>query len=284
MKISGLGVMAVLRDEAATLRPWLRVLEELEVSYCGSIVYSFVENDSLDDTPAILQAWLRQRPGCLISERLGRPSLRQGRSVNRTIALASARNLALERLLQHPVEWVAVVDGGLELSAGHLLRMILQLFRQPTIAMVAASAIQNVPDVAGQHAFSHYDSWALLDRQGRGGITFAANPLWDPIDRGRWQQGLPVAVSSAFGGLAVVRRTAIEATSARWHGAHGCEHWSFCSQLQAFGPVLVDPKVQPFMRHQHPPRWSEGYAHKVRQSLLKVADECAVSVFRQSAS
>jgi len=284
MKISGLGVMAVLRDEAETLRPWLRVLDELEVEHCGSIVYSFVENDSLDGTPAILQAWLRQRRGCLISESLGRPSLRQGCSVNRTTAMASARNLALERLLQHPVEWIAVVDGGLELSSGHLWRLILQLFRHPKIAMVAGSAIQNVPDVAGQHAFSHYDSWALLDRQGRGGITFAANPLWDPTDRGRWQQGLPVAVNSAFGGLAVVRRTAIEATSARWHGSHGCEHWSFCSQLQAFGPVLVDPKVKPFIRHQDPPCWSEGYAHKVRCSLLKVAEECAVRTSFQSAS
>lgn len=262
-----LGVMAVLRDEQSTLDPWLRAFEEMERWCAAPIVYSFLENDSTDATPASLQAWMAQRPGSLMSERWGAPSLRQGRSAQRTIALAAARNQALERLLRHPVDCVAIVDGGLKIAAAQVFRLMQQLLSRPSAAMLAASAMQNVPDVLGEGPLSHYDSWALRDRWGRGGITFAENPLWQAIDRERWRAGLPVAVNSAFGGMAVVRRSALEASGARWEGERGCEHWAFCAQLRSVGSVLVDPLVRPLVWHADPPGWDLAYAHRIQEAL-----------------
>lgn len=262
-----LGVMAVLRDEQHSLEAWLKAFEDLEHGFQASIVYSFLENDSTDATPAMLQAWMAHRSGSLMSECRGAPSLRQGRSAARTIALAAARNQALELLLRHPVAWIAVVDGGIQIAAAQISRLLEQLLKRPQAAMVAASAMQNVPDVLGEGPLSHYDSWALRDRWGRGGITFAENPLWQAIDRERWRAGLPVAVDSAFGGMAVVRRSALEASGARWDGERGCEHWAFCAQLRTVGSVLVDPLVRPLVWHVEPPGWNAAYAHRIHEAL-----------------
>ena len=239
----------------------------LERELTVPVVYSVVENDSVDCTPQHLQAWLQNRPGCWISERCGAPSLRKGQSSERTQALAARRNLALDRLLQFPFDVVLVIDGGLEITPRQPLRILHQLLRNPAAAMVAAAAIQNVPDVFGEEVWSHYDSWAFRDLQGRGGITFAAIPLWDGRERERWRAGLPVAVASAFGGMAAVRRSLLEVSGARWEGSRGCEHWAFCADLRRCGPVLVDPLVQPLVRHVNPPQWSAAYAQRVRAGL-----------------
>ena len=267
MILSGLGILAVLRDEQNTLLPWLAALEQLEQRCTTPIVYSFLENDSSDATANLLQAWMANRLGSMVSERLGAPSLRHGRAAQRTIALANVRNRALEHLLLHPVQWVAIVDGGLQITAAQIWRLIQQLEKRPNASMLAGSAMQNVPDVFGDGPLSHYDSWALRDRNGRAGITFAENPLWLAIDRERWRAGMPVAVNSAFGGMAVVRRAALEASGARWDGEDGCEHWTFCARLRACGPVLVDPLVRPLVWHADPPRWTPAYADRVQQAL-----------------
>jgi len=262
-----LGIMAVLRDEQLSLDPWLQAFEQLENSLAIPIVYSFLENNSSDATPAMLRAWMAGRSGSLICEQVGAPSRRTGRAAERTIALAAARNQALDCLLRYPLQVVAIVDGGLQINVHQIRRLLQQLQCRPHASMVAASAMQNVPDVFGSSPFSHYDSFALRDALGRPGITFAEIPVWDRIERERWRAGYPVAVKSAFGGMAVVRRDAVEATSARWDGASGCEHWAFCAALWRYGPVVVDPLVQPMVWHAQPPRWSQNYAWRVSQAL-----------------
>lgn len=256
-----------MRDEQPSLPFWFQAFEQLERCCSGDVVYSVVENDSHDATPSLLHAWLCRRQGSYITERLGAPSRREGTALERTVALAAARNLALERLLLHPVKWILIVDGGFSIHADQIWRLMQHLEANPGVAMVAASAMQNVPDVFGLAPFSHYDSFALRDALNRPGITFAEIPLWDRIERERWRAGYPVEVNSAFGGMAVVRRDALEATSARWDGAVGCEHWAFCAALRRFGPVVVDPLVQPLLWHSHPPRWSQNYADRMRQAL-----------------
>jgi hypothetical protein len=72
------GLLAVLRDEAANLPRFLGLLELLELqSVLSGLFCSFYENDSSDATPTLLARWLQHRPGSLISEQLGEARFRE---------------------------------------------------------------------------------------------------------------------------------------------------------------------------------------------------------------
>ena len=230
-----LGLLATLRDEAAHLPRFLNLLEQLDGRpEWGPLVCSFYENDSHDGTAAVL---------------------------------AAARNRALEPLLQQQLDWLLVIDADLQVQPAQVLALHRLLLRYPEAAMVCASAVQNVPDVLGEGPWSYYDSWALRDRQGRGGITFAANPFCDPPDRWRWMAGLPVPVAAAFGGMALLPMAVVRQQGLQWQGDQGCEHWAFCAGARRAGPVLACPTVRPVVWHAQPPRWSAAYAAGVRSQL-----------------
>lgn len=267
-----LALLSILRDEATRLPQFLAALEDLEAHpSVGELCCSFYENDSRDATAALLGEWLRHRRGYLQTERLNQPRLR-GREPARTQRLAAARNQALLPLLQHwPVgadAWLVVVDADLRISAAQVLALIAVLGAAPGAAMACASAEQNVPDLFGHGAWSYYDTFALVDRAGRRGLTYAAVPFWDPADRATWLAGRPVSVASAFGGMAVAPLALVRQLQVRWNGAEGCEHWAFCAGLRQAGAVLACPHVRPRVVHPHPPRWSTAYRQQ-RQAQLR---------------
>ena len=100
-----IGLLATLRDEVLALPRFFRLLESLESdSRVDRLFCSFYENDSTDDTPEILAAWLRERPGVLQSERLGAPRLR-GCEISRTMLMAEARNQALAGFADEYLDW-----------------------------------------------------------------------------------------------------------------------------------------------------------------------------------
>ena len=110
------GLLAVLRDEAANLPRFLGLLELLEQqSMLSGLFCSFYENDSSDATPALLASWLQHRPGSLISEQRGEVRFR-GRQPARTQRLAEARNRALEPLLERSLQWLLVIDVDLQIQ------------------------------------------------------------------------------------------------------------------------------------------------------------------------
>ena len=105
-----IGVMAILRDEAQALPRFFQLLEALESdSRVQRLFFSFYENDSVDDTPELLAAWLRGHRGVLQSERLGVPRL-SGREISRTMLMAEARNRALAGFGDEPLDWLVVID------------------------------------------------------------------------------------------------------------------------------------------------------------------------------
>jgi hypothetical protein len=128
--------------------------------------------------------------------------------------------------------------------------------------------MQNVPDVFGESSWSYYDSWALRDLDGGSGLTFAENPFRRSCDRWRWMAGLPVSVSSAFGGVSLLAMDVVRHHQLCWDGEAGCEHWAFCARARRAGPVLACPTVRPQVWHPHPPRWSDAYAHWARCQLI----------------
>jgi hypothetical protein len=262
-----LGVLAVLRDEAANLPRFFAALEDLERQPgIRGLVPSFYENDSCDGTVELLRQWVQGRPGGVISEQLGVARI-GGRAPQRTVRLAAARNAALQQLLAWSTDLVLVVDADLQFTAQQVLQLLAVLQSDSRIAMACASAIQNVADLFGRGAWSYYDSWALQDRGGRPGITMAAVPFWTLEDRAAWLAGRPVAVASAFGGMALLRTSTICDHGLHWHGAAGCEHWAFCAGARQAGVVVACPAVTPLVIHPTPPHWKLAYRDQKRLQL-----------------
>ena len=244
-----IGLLATLRDESQALPRFFALLEALEADpRVERLFCSFYENDSSDDTPEYLAAWLMNRPGVLQSERLGAPRL-HGREISRTMRMAEARNKALAGFADERLDWLVVIDADLYSRPRHIWQLIEVLQRDRGVAMACASALQNLPDIFGRSPWSYYDSFALIDQGGRQGMTGARVPLWDLDDRAAWMAGRPVSVLSAFGGIAVLPMELHRRHRLQWQGDQGCEHWAFCMAAGQAGRVLACPEVSPLVIH-----------------------------------
>lgn len=275
-----LGICAVLRNEAENLPALFKVLEDLEShSEIGQIVYSFYENDSVDQSASLLVDWLRGRTYSFISEVLGLPYWRSEER-ERTQLLATARNAALRRLLQRPTDYVLILDVDLEFSANDCYRLIDVLNQHPHAAMTCASSIQPLVSIDTGSPWSYYDSWALIDRMDRAALSGLEVPFLDLEDRHRWMTGQPIPVNSAFGGVAVVRTSVLRKHNVTWNGNAGCEHWAFCRQVRQGGSILVLPDPQPRVRTKPSdmglhPQYINGVRDLLRQHGINVAGDAA---------
>lgn len=266
-----IGVLATLRDECKALPRFFRLLEAIEADLRVERLFcSFYENDSTDDTPERLAAWLRDRPGVLQSERLGTPRLR-GRETSRTMRMAEARNRAMAGFSDERIDWLVVIDADLYAKPFHIWQLIEVLQSDRGAAMACASALQNLPDIFGRSPWSYYDSFALIDQGGRPGMTGARVPFWDLDDRAAWMAGRPVSVRSAFGGIAVLPMALHRRHRLRWQGDQGCEHWAFCLSAGQAGRVLACPEVTPLVIHEDDSiAWHPTYPDRRRQQLKEL--------------
>ncbi len=268
-----LAVLSVLRDESSSLPSFFAFLEGLEnQSLFGDLYFSFYENDSSDGTCHQLAHWLSSRSGSFISEHFGEsPHGTFSQHSSRTLRLADARNKALIPLLSTDCRWLLVVDADVIACPSHVHRLLEILLANPNASMVCASTVQYVPDILGNAPYSYYDTWALRDLDGNGGITFLQNPFQKPTDRFRWMSGLPVSVMSAFGGMSILSLDTVRLVQARWDGHDGCEHWAFCDAMRQCGPVLACPTVMPLVQHlDGVPRWTETYAMRIKQFIASM--------------
>ncbi|TCD58111.1 glycosyltransferase [Synechococcus sp. BS55D] len=262
-----IGVLATLRDEINALPRFFQLLEGLEAdSRVDHLFCSFYENDSTDGTPERLAFWLRGRAGVLQSEQLGAPRLR-GREISRTMRMAEARNKALAAFADEPLDWLVVIDADLHAKPEHIWQLIEELQRRAGVVMACASALQNLPDIFGRSPWSYYDTFALIDHAGRLGITGARVPLWNLEERAAWMAGRPVAVRSAFGGIAVMPMTLPRRLQLQWQGDQGCEHWAFCLAAGQEGLVVACPNVTPLVIHNDSIAWHPTYPDRRRRQL-----------------
>ena len=265
-----IGLSAIFRDEAKNLPRFFSLIDALDAdSRVDRLFCSFYENDSLDETPQLLASWLKDRPGLLQSEKLSTPRLR-GREITRTICMAEARNHALDGFADEHLDWLVVIDPDIHANTSHIWQLIDVVRRDRYVSMACASALQNIPDLFGHSPWSYYDSFALLDRRSRLGITGAIVPVRDLQERALWMAGRPVPVQSAFGGIAVTSMATVRSHRLRWDGSQGCEHWSFCIGAAPAGQVVACPQVNPLVLHAHPRPWSDQYLSRRRLELKKL--------------
>lgn len=263
-----IGISAVLRDEEKNLSQFFYSLESLEnCEEVASVSYSFYENDSSDGTPVQLIQWLCGRHYVFKSEKRGWPRFK-GKDNRRTQLLARARNTSLLNLMQNQLDYVVIVDVDISIELKHYLGLIHMLRDNDNAVMACASSVQPRQAIDTGNPTSYYDSWALIDRFGRPAIAGLEIPFLSKDDRESWLRGDPVSVQSAFGGLAVVKASAIRQQKALWDGRSGCEHWQFCKSLLRAGEILVSPNLKPSAdsgRDGHP--FNPQYVESVKNLL-----------------
>jgi glycosyltransferase involved in cell wall biosynthesis len=217
MKKAAIVICGITRDDAETLPLTIQRIEKTGGLFADYHVVIF-ENDSRDDTAAILRQWEEENAKVtILSESLReRPDLTE----NRFERLAYCRN----RYLEH-VENTSELDGSpyvmvvdMDLRGGWSADGIAASFAEMGWDAVAANAI-------GYHNLrrTYYDTWALKPP-----TVLKEKWLYRLIGEG-WQfrRGAPlIPVESAFGGLALYRREALlgRRYAGTEDGREVCEH------------------------------------------------------------
>lgn len=239
---------------AANLNRWVQASER-----CQGWQLHIESNDCEDDTVQVLHDFCRQFPQATFHyQELGRQQFSAEFAGPRTIALAEYRD-ACQRWVRDcaaDADYVIVIDwdqwGGWS-HAGLLNALGWLVEIQGAYGMASVSLMQHpahFTDKTGktttQKTWMHYDAWAL---RGVG----QPDCYWDDYTNGQggWKHhwlppvgSSPVAVGSAFGGMAIYRTDAYLAGT--YDGTADCEHVPFHASIRkATGQTLY---VCPAMR------------------------------------
>lgn len=236
-----LSVISLFRDSASYIHDTFANLAALERQH--DVDYYFYENDSADETVALLRTWMTNRPGTLVSERLGRPRFSQTTEPERLTAMADYRNRILRTARQSRSEWTLLLDSDVSFSSTTI--DTLHAHADASVAMLTPCVEYNVAchmcsPTCGRRAY--YDTFALRDRANRRGQSFSCNPFWEADDRDAWAAGHPVEVHCAFAGAALIRTHVLH--QCVWDSAGDCEHVPFAGQVRTHGRILAVPAAR----------------------------------------
>ena len=249
-----LAVLALWRDSESYLEHSLAQFDAMEEALLEkeiNTVYAFFENDSADKTPQLLQSWLQDRMGFVVSERIGAPKWGSVASLERVRYQARYRNMALQLLNNYyNFDYLLVADSDVHWKPSLITGMIDRLDSNEDWGMVSPNTTQNVRDfIEDTDRPSYFDSWSLLDSHGTQCMTFAANPFLTKEDRDLWDQGKPVSCNSAFGSIAMVKAEALDEVD--WSVIDGVEHWEFCKGIRLNDYlVIADPSLHAEVIHK----------------------------------
>jgi len=226
-KAATLRVIGAARNCAADLPRVLEQADAIGARYFDAWEVSVFENDSTDDTPAVLQRWRAAGPGRFVVTERAVPG-------NRTLRIAHARNTLLDRLPAPANDDVVLVMDLDEVNHQIDIDSIgPALERMRNDAWAAMFPNQQI---------EYYDRWAL--RTGREDprcrtkpwlycpvLTSFGLPFGGAIPR----TAAPVAVESAFGGFGFYRQAAVG--QCRYNGmgrsVEDCEHVAFHACIRA---------------------------------------------------
>jgi len=235
-------VLSMFRDSQPILPQFFTNIEGVEQYTDADFEYCFYENDSTDNTVDIINEWLKDKKGRLISEKLN-ASGHNSHSVSaaRNFSMTEYRNKMLEASRPFTSDFTLIIDSDVDFPAD----IVNQYLKYMTagVAMTTPNVLQNIKCAMGNpEQDSYYDSYALIDRSMRPALTWSSNPFVGPEDRNKWERGVPVEVYSAFGGIAMVRSHILNKVN--WSTDGRCEHWNFCRDVGEYGKILVIPTIK----------------------------------------
>jgi hypothetical protein len=254
MRTKTLAILSLWRDSEPYLKYSLAQFEAMEEALLEkniSPVYAFFENDSQDKTPQLLQSWLSERLGFVISERIGAPKWGSVASIERVKYQARYRNIALDFINNYYFfDYLLVADSDVHWDPSLITGMIDRLDANEDWGMVSPNTVQNVRDyIEDTDRPSYFDSWSLVDSTGQQAMTFAANPFLNAEDRQAWDNKEPVACNSAFGSIAMIKDDAL--ADVKWSVIDGVEHWEFCRGIRDNNYlVIADPTLHAEIIHK----------------------------------
>lgn len=210
--------------------------------------FFFYGNDHRDNTNELLNEWAKTHSGLTIINKyevLNAPSFGSVTSNVRTSILAHFRNKCKSLSNGTYSNLSLVIDTDLEWKNSDFLSLYNTYKSLPDCVGVTGSTIQsNISDLTENiELSSFYDLFPFRDKDGNPGCYFSRTPFYLNEDRENFLAGLPVQISSGFGGMALYDSFAYE--SCWYSGEFGSEHQSFSYQMRNYGKLYVDPNCKP---------------------------------------
>ncbi|WP_448192961.1 tetratricopeptide repeat protein [Azospirillum sp. sgz301742] len=237
--VDRLSVLLMCRDSERYLRHLLPALGALEASYDCAFDYVFLENGSRDDTNHRLRAFLGGREGRLVTP-ADTPALD---ALPRMERLARLRNQMIGAVRPVGGDYALLLDADIYFDERVLADLFALAPTRNNVAMLCAHGLDVVPANGRWATENHYyDTAAFVTQSGR---LHWPHCIFEDCARcaGRVEAGARIArppllsVQSAFGGLALVKGSALRDPRVRWrtsvqHGLELCEHIHFCDTLR----------------------------------------------------
>lgn len=234
-------VFCLWRDSEKTISRTLKQLEDLESLVGFSFSYFFYENDSKDNTVAVLDEWLSSRSGELKSENLDMQKFGRTTDPKRMKFLCRCRNESKKLAGSNDSDYSLLIDSDIKFNKENFSRQLDTLENCKDAVMVTANSRQNIEDLTfGCCADSYYDAYAFKDRHGNQGMYWSDCPSYKSDDQFNWKLGKPIITMSSFGGLAVIKSDVFN--KVEWSADIHCDHVNMCYDISRFGNIYADPK------------------------------------------
>ena len=251
-QISKLNVVLMARDAALSLTQTFELFECWQSMYDCDFNYIFVEDGSKDNTRELLQSFVDEHQGNLVSPQ----NTKMFEHMPRTMRIANARNASIE-YIDSTASWTVVIDTDVLCKPSILEALFAHNPMQQNIGLMGAYGLEIFPHEGSVVEEGHYyDTFAFTQKNFLSNNEIALSLHWplcvfencarcdhyrdkasQPIERG----GL-FEVGSAFGGLALISTEALLTEGVVWsskeipqlasEGSYSCEHILFCRAIE----------------------------------------------------
>lgn len=238
-----LSIVGIWRDSEPHIRVTLKNLENL-YDICNPDFY-FYENDSVDNTKNILQNWILDKKGELISESLGYKKYKSVVDIERFKLLAIYRN-KIKKIVesQSTSEYTLIIDTDVSFDNNDILNLLTAFNSNNDICMAVSNTRQNISDLMLQQSKdSFYDVLPIRDSYNNSGLYFTDCPLLMSEDRKKWADNENVSINAGFSGVSIIKTEILP--KCRWSTTGYSEHINFCSEVKRHGDILIVPKSRP---------------------------------------
>lgn len=241
-----ISVFCIWRDSEKTIYNTLKQLENLESLVDFKFSYFFYENDSKDNTPAILNDWLLNRSGKLKSEIINAPKFGSTANPERMRFLCNCRNLCKNLAEGNESSYSLLIDSDIQFNNDNFLIQLENLNKLNNAVMTTANVRQNIRDFTFKTSLdSYYDVYAFRDSYGNNGLYWSDSPFIRKKDRLEWSLGKPQITMSSFGGFAIIKSEIFN--KVKWHSDFHCDHVNMCFDISRYGSIYIIPRSKVYV-------------------------------------
>lgn len=202
--------------------------------------FYFYENDSQDETVSILNNWMKDKRGKILSENVGFNKEGSVFTESRMKKMCYYRNRMINLGRYIDTDYSIVFDSDVIYSSD-IINKFLSKIDEETL-MYTPNITQNIKcKICNCGRDSYYDSSPFFDKRGEQGLTWSCNPFTNVFDRFQFESGQPVEVNSAFGGFALFKGDVLNHCNWTFDGL--CDHVSLCKDVRKYGKIKIYPDI-----------------------------------------